>query len=260
MSQCPIHHHKSDIAKCIILAAGASTRLRPLTNRMPKCLLEIGGKTLLERTIEYVLQADITSIAIVIGYKREMVREYIKQHFPRQRIRTIVNPNYTITNNAYSLFLARNFLENGEGTMIHPLLLLDSDILFSPGLLPYLLADTALDKISVRVSGEHNEEEIRVKVDSIHSLQKIGKDVLLEETYGESVGIEFFSSDSTAQLYRILERRIKQGQGRSEFYEASFQEMIDSGIKFKAVDISQFPVIEIDTAEDLERAQLMKLE
>jgi choline kinase len=56
---------KLNIPKCVILAAGASTRLRPLTDTMPKCLLKVGGKILLERIIENVLATGIKEIAIV---------------------------------------------------------------------------------------------------------------------------------------------------------------------------------------------------
>lgn len=100
-----ISHFKSLIPKCIILAAGTSTRLRPLTDEIPKCLLEVGGRPLLERTIENVLTAGIKEIHVVIGYRAEMVRQFIEQRFPGQQIHFIINPNYATTENAYSLLL-----------------------------------------------------------------------------------------------------------------------------------------------------------
>ena len=246
-------------SRCVILAAGASTRLRPLTDSKPKCLLEVGGKALLERTIENILDAGIKEIAIVIGYRGEMIQEFVKRHFPHIDICFIHNPEYAETNNAYSLFLARRFLENMEGKVRSGLFLFDSDILFSSKLLLLFLNNPLQDRIAVRVSGDHSEEEIRVKVDGRGNIALIGKDIPIDETYGESIGIEALSAETTAHLFTILEQRMKSGVGRTEFYEASFQEMINHGTQLKAIDISAFPAIEIDTVEDLQLAERMNI-
>jgi choline kinase len=212
-------------SKCVILAAGASTRLRPLTDSKPKCLLEVGGKTLIERTIENILDAGIKEIAIVIGYRGEMIREFIKQCFPHIHIRFILNPNFFNTNNAYSLLLARKFLENKEGDVRSELLLLDSDILFSSKLLPFIFSSNLQDCVAVRVSGEHCEEEIRVKTDIYLNIVLIGKETPLNETYGESIGIEMFSAKTTAQLFTILEQHVRSGEGRTELMSVHFRQL-----------------------------------
>lgn len=251
---------ESNIPKCVILSAGTSTRLRPLTETMPKCLLKVVWKTLLERTIENILTAGIKEIAIVVGYRAEMIREFMKQRFLHQKICFILNPNYANTNNAYSLMLARRFLEDRNGKVNDNLLLLDSDILFSNKLLPYLLSVEANNKIAVRVSGEHNEEEVQVGINLDGNINFIGKKSDLNKTTGESIGIELFSAEAAARLFAILERRIRKRIGKSEFYEAAFQEMIEEGVKLKAVDVSAFPTIEIDTPEDLELAKRLKVD
>lgn len=246
--------------KCVILAAGASMRLRPLTDTKPKCLLEVGGKILLEETVKNVHKAGIKDIAIVIGYRGEMIREFIKMQFPQLRIRFIFNPNFSVTNNAYSLLLARRFLENKEGKVDSGLLLLDSDILFSSQLLPFVLNKPSSGRVAVRVSGEHNEEEISVKKDSDENITRIGKEIPLSDAFGESIGIEAFSAEIAVRLFNTLERRIRNGAGRTEFYEASFQEMVDNGVKLQAIDVSAFPAIEIDTLEDLRFAEQMSVD
>lgn len=76
-------------------------------------------------------------------------------------------------------------------------------------------------------------------------------------TYGESIGIEIFSITTTVRLFKILNQRMRSIKRRCEFYEATFQEMINNGIKLKAIDVSNFSVIEIDTPEDLRLAQQM---
>jgi choline kinase len=250
----------SNIPKCVVLAAGSSTRLRPLTDLKPKCLLEVGGKTLLERTVENVLVAGIKEIAVVVGYRAEMIREFVKRRFPQQKIRFILNPHYSNTNNAYSLLLARRFLEDGNGNVNYHLLLLDSDILFSSKLLPYLLNDKIKNKIAIRVSGEHNEEEIQVETNPDGHVKFIGKKPDLTKMSAESIGVELFAAETTARLFAVLEQRVRDGIGRSEFYEAAFQELIDEGVMLKALDVSVFPTIEIDTPEDLELAERLKVD
>jgi len=258
LTNCPIKN--LNITKCVILAAGASTRLRPLTDTMPKCLLKVGGKTLLERTIENILAAGIKEIPIVVGHQAEKIREFTEQRFPQQKIRFILNPNYAKTNNAYSLLLARRFLEDSDEKVNYNLLLLDSDIIFSNKLLPHLLGVAAKNKIAVRISGEHNEEEIQVEINSDSNINFVGKRPVLNKAPGESIGIELFSAETAARLFAVLERRIREGMGRSEFYEAAFQEMIDKGVILKAVDVSAFPAIEIDTPGDLELAGRLKVD
>ena len=245
--------------KCIILAAGAATRMRPLTDNLPKCLLPVGGKPVLQRAIEQVAAAGIDQIGLVIGFRGNAIREFVKKHFPSLRIRFIVNPKYESTNNAFSLLMAREFFSAGsrEDNPDSDLLLMDADIVFSPHLLPFFLGEGSPNRIAVRVAGHHDEEEVRVKVNASGQVLAIGKTTPLSDSYGESIGIEFFSSAAAQRLFETIEQRVRSGEGRHEFYEASFQAMIDQGVSFTAVDVSSFPAVEIDTPEDLRAAEAL---
>ncbi len=245
--------------KAVILAAGTATRMRPLSDTLPKCLLPVDGKPILQRAIENVVSAGVFQIGLVIGYKAEAIRSFVKEHFPFHRIRFIVNPKYASTNNAFSLLMAHEFVLNKAHPAAVPqdMVLLDADILFAPNLLPFLLNQQPSDKIAVRVEGVHDEEEVRVKANDRRRILSIGKTVLLGETLGESIGIEVFSSITAQRLFGILEQRVRTGSGRSEFYEASFQALIDEGVDFKAIDVSRFPSVEIDTPDDLRAAEAM---
>jgi choline kinase len=243
--------------KCIILAAGASTRMRPLTDDLPKCLLSVGGKTILQRTIELVSAVGVKQIGIVLGYRAERIRKFVKERFPFHRVRFVVNPKFASTNNAFSLLMAREFFmsEARRNAPLQELLLLDSDIVFSPELLPFLIAHESPHRIAVRVQGDHDDEEIGVSVDRNTDIVKIGKAIPRAERFGESIGIELFSPSGGQALFETVEQRVRTGSGRTEFYEDSFQEMIDKGARIRAVDVSRFPAVEIDTPEDLEVAE-----
>jgi len=243
--------------KCVIVAAGSSTRLRPMTENLPKCLLSIGGKTILERAVMSLLEAKITKIAIVVGFQGEKIRLFLKQRFPGVKVRYILNPNFASTNNAYSLLLASDFFFESKS---HPnseeqLLILDSDIVFHPRLLEAIAANGEENKIAVRVKGAHDNEEVRVSTDSLGYIVRIGKNITLGQSFGESVGIELFCHKSANRLFEVLKRRVIDGGGRTEFYEMAFEEMVTTGVKIKAVDVSDFPAVEIDTHADLELAE-----
>jgi len=119
--------------QAVILAVGMATRLRPLTDSRPKCLLDVGGKTILERTLENLLACGIDDFVIVTGFKAEMIESFVAREFDALKVSWIRNERYAETNNAYSLLLA-------EAAAADSFLLLDSDILFPPELIRALMA------------------------------------------------------------------------------------------------------------------------
>lgn len=233
--------------KAVILAAGMATRLRPLTDACPKCLLEVGGKPILGRAIDALLACGIGELVVVTGYKGEMIRERVGRDYPALKVSWVDNARYAETNNAYSLMLS-------EPAASEPFLLLDSDILFSAGLVKALMdcperPCIALDRHPC------TEEEMKILVRPDGYLADIGKTLVPAACAGESIGFEIFDEASRAELFATLRKRIV-GEGReNEYYEASFKEMSGRGTRFKVVDTSAFPAMEIDSAADLERAR-----
>ena len=243
--------------KCVILAAGIASRLRPLTDDIPKCLIPVGKKTLLQRTVENVRSAGIREIAVVVGYKVDAVRMFLKNAALPVRLRLIVNRKFESTNNSFSLLLARDFYldDKIKGRPRKSLLLMDGDVLFSPNLLQQLLAAGESSRFAVRFSGNHDDEEVLAEVDDGNAIRKIGKGIVARGKFGESIGIHLLAPDAAEAMFKILERRIRKEGGRKEFYESTFQEMIDGGTVIQAVDMSELPVIEVDTPEDLAVAE-----
>ena len=94
--------------KTVILAAGIASRLRPLTDTTPKCLLKIGEKCILEMTIENLIEINNHEIIIVTGYRENMIREFVSRRFPALKVTYIYNNLYTSTNNIYSLWLTKD--------------------------------------------------------------------------------------------------------------------------------------------------------
>jgi choline kinase len=233
--------------QAIILAAGISKRLRPLTDSTPKCLLKVGGKTIIEMTIDNILKNGISVFIMVTGYKENMIKDFIGNKYPGLNIKYLTNPDYENNNNSYSLWMTKNHI---TGDCI----LLDSDIIFDYRIISKLLASEHKDCLAVNCNHKLGDEEIKVIVDSTHKIQHIGKEPDPAESKGESIGIERFSLVFFKKLGEVLDRKIVKEHNVNEFYEVSFQELIDKGNGIFAIDVSEYRSMEIDTPSDLDRA------
>ncbi len=233
--------------QAIILAAGLSKRLRPLTDTTPKCLLKVGEKTILEMTINNILKNGIDDFVLVTGYRENMIKEFIRNKYPELHIKYLTNTDYENNNNSYSLWMTKDYI---TGDCV----LLDSDILFDYRIISKLLASEHSNCLAINCNHKLDEEEIKVIVDSTNKILHIGKDPDPLKSKGESIGIEKFSHDFFKRLSEVLERKIVKEQNVNEFYEVSFQELIEKWNGIFAVDVSEYRSMEIDTPADLERA------
>lgn len=234
--------------KAVILAAGVASRLRPLTNHTPKCLLNVGSKNILELTIENLLANNISEIIIVTGYLENKIRDFINLRFPELNITFLYNEFYESTNNIYSLWLTRNDL-NGDD-----MLLMDSDIVFNRKIIEKLCSSEKKNCLALKRQ-ELSDEEIKVRIDQKGRVLEISKEVNLAEAAGESVGIELFSKEVIPALFKVIERKVNIENNVNQFYEAAFQELINSSShEIYIVDITEYFCMEIDTAEDLKLA------
>ncbi|HJL58703.1 MAG TPA: sugar phosphate nucleotidyltransferase, partial [Alphaproteobacteria bacterium] len=91
--------------KAVILAAGVSRRLYPMTYEMPKCLIEVGEKPILDHQLIALQSADVNDIVLVVGYYREAIINHVQTNFPDMNIEYVINHHYFETNTAYSLEL-----------------------------------------------------------------------------------------------------------------------------------------------------------
>lgn len=232
----------------LILAAGQATRLRPLTDDRPKCLLEVAGHSILARAVAQLVERDLRRITIVDGYRGDMIRSALAADFPAVDFHYIRNEHFATTNNAWSLHLA-------AGLPPDDLLLLDADIVFDGRILDLLLAHPSPSRLALRSRGELGEEEMKAVLDEHGLVRALGKELTPGAAAGESVGIELFGAGFVAALWPVLERRLHVEQRTNEYYEESFVELIGAGWPVAAVDIGELPCREIDTVEDLAAAR-----
>ena len=231
----------------VILAAGMAKRLRPLTDTKPKCLLKVGERTLLERTVDAMHQAGIIEFLVVTGYRGEMIREFLTTHYPQVTIQYLDNVDYEHNNNIYSLWMACQKVRGCD------FLLMDSDILCDP----VAVVRIAQEQTAALAVNRHElgEEEMKVVVDSDNRITEISKTCRPEDAMGESVGIEKITADYSEALARELDQMILQEGLIDIFYERAFERLIPQGHTFKVVDTTHYFSYELDTPEDFQRAQ-----
>ena len=231
----------------VILAAGMAKRLRPLTDTKPKCLLKVGDRTLLERTVNAMCMAGIQEFLVVTGYHGEMIRDFLTSHFSLLTFHFLDNTDYEHNNNIYSLWMACQKVRGSE------FLLMDSDILCDPA----AVVRIAQEQTSALAVNRHElgEEEMKVVVDADSRITEISKTCRPEDAMGESVGIEKITADYSEALARELDQMILQEGLIDIFYERAFERLIPQGHTFKVVDTTHYFSYELDTPEDFQRAQ-----
>lgn len=226
----------------VILAAGEGKRLHPFTSRVSKVLLNIGGTTILENALRNLLSLGYKRIVLVTGHDEAGVRHACKQFEDSLTIIYVHNARYKSTNNIYSLWLVKDYIQNG-------FVLLNGDVVFGQSLLAKIThADNAL---LVDQSKQLGTEEMKVIVHDV-TISQIGKDLPLQLSNGEYIGIACFTSNVAKTLTWILDKHIKHGNTRV-WYETALQEVFAEH-KVTAVWTDGEPWIEVDTGDDLKLA------
>ena len=228
----------------VILAAGMAKRLRPLTDTRPKCLLEVNGRSLLERTIEAMRGAGIKEFVVVTGYRAEMIRERLAG---LPGFTFLDNIDYEHNNNIFSLWMAGQIVRGKD------FLLMDSDILCDPAAVRRIAQEP--DSALAVNRHELGEEEMKVVVDKEGRITEISKTCRPEDAMGESVGIEKITADYSKALYKELDTMIEKEGLIDIFYERAFERLIPQGHTFRVVDTTEYFSYELDTPEDFLRAQ-----
>jgi len=199
---------------------------------------------ILRRTITSLMRAGFDQFVIGTGYLEHMVRDAMASWFPGLDVTFVTNSEFRTTNNAYSLLLMREHVENSG------FILLDGDVVFDLGVVEELV-ERGPDCLAVRSVGEIGLEEVKVTADNHDRVLAIGKHVPVRSAMGESVGIELFSAASSKRLFAALHQRVIEHGLVNEYYEAAFQQIIDEGTTLYGVDIGSMYASEIDTIEDL---------
>lgn len=227
----------------VILAAGKGSRLNGSAGDKPKCLVEAGGLTLVDRQIRALNRAGIDDIVVVVGCQADRVRAACGA-----AVTFVENARFAETNSLYSLWTARALLRDG-------FVVLNCDVLFHPALLDRLLAthhDAAL-LMAYRETGQPplGDEEMKIKVRAGRVVD-MSKAIDPRDADGENLGIVKFGPASAPALVSILDRLVAEGRTR-DWAPRAFCEFAQTR-PLHAIPTAGYPWIEIDFPEDYQRA------
>jgi choline kinase len=226
--------------KAIILAAGKGTRLDGAAVK-PKCLVDVGGSTLLHRQIETLRSLNVTKIVVVVGFGADSIREECDDE-----ISFVENNQFAETSSLYSLWLAREHLSDG-------FVVLNSDVLFHPQMLADLLDSEHGDALLISDSDPNplGDEEMKIKVRD-HKVIDISKEIDPVDADGENVGIVKFSASGAKFLVDYMNKLIDSGAVK-HWAPRAFLEFARNH-PLHALSTRGLPWIEIDFPEDYQRA------
>lgn len=235
--------------KAIILAAGIGSRIRPLTEDRPKCLLEIDEISLLQRMIFHIRECGVDDILIVVGYLQNQIRDHVRTTHPDIDVQYVINDRYQVTNAGYSLMLALEAID--DDTIIK----FDADVAFERDILTRLIECDDGNYLCLDRDIKLDEEEIKVIVENGDRVVKASKTVDPRQAVGESIGIEKLDRDTVRKLRRELQLMMKSSRHHQDYYEAAYERLIAKSVPFYTLDITGLKWTEIDTTTDLRAAE-----
>jgi len=229
--------------KALILAAGRGTRIRSIHGERPKCLISSDGEAILDHQINGLFSAGIREIGIVVGYESEQIISHVCAQYRRHlgRFRFLFNPQYEVTNNIYSLWVARTWLL-GDSFMV-----LNADVLCDPEILRPAVEAKA--PISMIVDPEWRDETMKVVIRN-GRVTKMCKKITKDEYSGTYIGITTFSREIQQRFFIAMYGLIAAGRV-NEFFNTAVQELADDGVVVGSTSTAGLPWAEIDDPADL---------
>lgn len=228
----------------ILLVAGVGSRLRPLTDHRPKCLVSLGGETILARQVRLLAAAGVTRLVLSTGFAAEAVHAALADcALPTTFVH---NPDYATTQNVVSLHRALAAVPSGD------VVKLDGDVVFTDALLPRVLRADPSAVVAVDDRQPVRDEAMKVSVRD-GAARRFGKGIPAAEAWGESIGVEWFGDAARAVLAAAVGDAV--GAGRTDlYYEDVYAEVIARGVRMACVGVGTLPWTEVDDRDDLARA------
>jgi len=231
--------------KALILAAGVGSRLSPLTDRLPKSLIDVNGTPILMHQIECLHLCGITDITVVAGYLASTLVAAVRGKYPE--ISVIESAEYAVTNNMYSAWLARKSMTG------HGFIMMNADVFFDASVLRALLDCPHPSAVCVDV-GRYMEESMKV-TEQNGRLTAIAKTIPAGEALGTSIDVYKLSPEAGDAFFARCGEYIEGRGDRRQWSEVALNDI------FASVDFYVCPLVgrwlEIDNHEDLAAARML---
>ena len=231
--------------KAVILAAGVGKRLWPITQHRPKCLIEIGGKTLLHRYLEALASLGIQRVDIVVGYKQEMIRAAVEANACGARVNFLVNEQFH-RGSISSLWIARTALDDD-------VIVMDADVLFHREILRRLVQSAFPNALLMDETVKQTGEECMVVVEGGRVITLTKQVPARYDLAGEGVGFLKVRHADTPHVVASLRSFVDREAWQMEYEDALVE--FFSAVKVGYEVIGGLPWTEIDFPEDVEKAE-----
>jgi choline kinase len=234
--------------KTIILSAGQGSRLLPLTEDRPKCLLNLGNNTILGVQLAALKAGGATEVVIVTGFRTAAVEKAAEEASePGFNVRTLFNPFYNVADNLASCWMARE-------EMREPFLLLNGDTLFEPEIMKRLLqAPAAPITLTIDKKADYDSDDMKVQLAGTRLLD-VGKTLEPEDTHGESIGFSRFDKSGADAFVETLEQTMRTPNGLNWWYLKAIAVLAEKG-QVETCSIEGQTWGEVDFLPDLEVAK-----
>lgn len=231
--------------KAVLLAAGVGRRIGGAVEGKPKCLLTLGGSSLIERLVSSLARAGVRETTIVVGYRAELIEAAIGSDYQGMRIRYALNPEYT-KGAILSLWSGREAFDDD-------VLIMDADVLCSDVMIERLVRSPKRNcfLLDGRVAGSGEEQMLMARDGRVFDIARNAKPGY--DTVGESVGFLKVSREDAPGMIAALKECLDAGRDRIEHEEAYPIFMQKHLVGYERVD--DLPWMEIDFPADVEQAE-----
>jgi choline kinase len=239
----------SSIVRIVILAAGQGKRLLPLTTEVPKALLDIGGKTLIERQIEAFAARGIKEFTVVTGYGAHRMEEALATigQSLGVAIATVFNPFYAVADNLASCWMAR-------GSMTGDFIQVNGDNVFRSDLVEKLLAAPVVSvAVATNLKQAYDSDDMKVILDH-GRLTEIGKTLPVDTVDAEAIGFYVFRGEGSRAYVETLERAMRDPQALKQWFPSAIGSLAKR-IEIRTIPINGLQWCEVDFPIDLQQAR-----
>ena len=238
--------------QALMLAAGMGKRLGAFTNNQTKCMVKVGGKTLLEHAADALRMAGIRKFILVVGYEGEKLKAFAREKLSDFDLEFVENPDYATTNNIYSLYLARDRLAADDT------ILLESDLIYEPRLIKAMIEADAPNMVAV-AKYRHWMDGTVTLVDENGTIREFieKKDFRFDsaDRYYKTVNVYKFSRRFSEDQYEPFLSAYIRAYGENQYYEMVLKALAHLPFAgLQAFDMGDIKWYEIDDVQDLDIA------
>ena len=235
--------------QAVILSAGVGARLGIEKTSLPKGLLEIGGKPLLEYSLEALIQNDIKDVILVVGFQHEKIKNRFGSRYHDIKIDYVFNEQYANSGSMYSFAMVQDMIED-------EIILLESDLLYEPRALNILL-NVGYKNCILVTSLSGSGDEVYICTNERQEITKLGKKIphkYKKSAIGELAGLSKFESNFLDLVFKKSQKDIVDGKFNYHYEECVFEtsQFTEPVYAVFADDLVWF---EIDTEKDLKKAR-----